>query len=334
MTAVGELLTPTAVVAGAWLPNTPEWYAVRRTGIGSSDVAPILGYSSYRSAAHVWADKRGELEPDDAGEAGRWGNLLEDVVAMEWARQRDTKLATAPTVRHVEHPHRLASLDRLVRRCPDEPGPMLRHPLDGGHGYGCALEVKTRSAYVAGSWREDVPDDVLAQVQWQLLVTGLQHVHVACLVGGQRLVEHTVYPEPAVLDYVAAEADAVWECVQSGVRPHVDSARLLLDLLDRLHPDRAGHVEIDPVAAARLRADYDLGKQMENAGKQEAETAKAGLVALLGAGDTATVDGFPVATYKSHDLTTLDRDRLRKEFPAAWAACTRTKPTRPVLRWK
>lgn len=319
MTAVGELLTPTATVAGAWPPNTPEWYAVRRTGIGSSDVAPILGYSSHRSAAHVWADKRGELQDDQLGEEGRWGQLLEDVVAREWANRHGLMVAAAPTLRNTEHPHRLASVDRFVVGCDDA---------------GCVLEVKTRSAYVAGSWREDVPDDVLAQCQWQLLVTGLQHVHVACLVGGQRLVEHTVYPEPAVLDYVAAEADAVWECVQSGVRPHVDSARLLLDLLDRLHPDRAGHVEIDPVDAARLRADYDLGKQMENAGKQEAETAKAALVALLGAGDTATVDGLPVATYKSHDLTTLDRDRLRKEFPAAWAACARTKPTRPVLRWK
>lgn len=334
MTAVSELLTPTGVVAGQHEPNTPDWYALRRTGIGSSDVSPILGYSRYRSAAHVWAEKRGELGPDETGEAGRWGHLLEDVVGQEWARQHDTKVAVVPTLRHIEYPHRLANLDRLVRRCPDSAGRMRRHPLDGGRGYTCALEIKTRSAYVAGSWREDVPDDVLAQCQWQLLVTGLDHVHVACLVGGQRLVEHLVFPEPTVAAYVAEQADAVWAAVQTGVRPRVDEAALLLDLLDRLYPDRTGDIEIDPAAAARLRADYDLGKQMEAAGKATAADAKAALVELLGPGDVATVDGMPVATYRAHDLTTLDRDRLRRDFPDAWAACATTKKTRPVLRWK
>lgn len=321
MTALAERLTPTAVVAGTYPPNTPDWYALRRTGIGSSDVAAILGYSRYRSAAHVWADKRGDLGPDDTSEAGRWGHLLEAVVAEEVAAQHGWCVAAAPTLRHVEHPHRMANLDRLVTGC----------IIEGGY---CALEVKTRSAYVAGSWREDVPDDVLAQCQWQLLVTGLEHVHVACLVGGQRLVEHLVFPEPAVAAYVAAQADAVWDAVQTGVRPRVDEAALLLDLLDRLYPDRAGEVEVDPAAAAEIRAAYDIGKQTEAAGKAMAVDAKAALVALLGAGDVATVGGLPVATYRAHDRTDLDRDRLRRDFPEAWAACATTKKTRPVLRWK
>lgn len=336
MTAVGELLTPSGVVAGEFPPNTPDWYALRRTGIGSSDVSPILGYSRYRSAGHVWAEKRGDLGPDDTSEAGRWGHLLEAVIAHEWARQHDTKVAAAPTLRHAEHPHRLANLDCLVLRCPDTPAARtLRHPRDGGSGYGCALEIKTRSAYVAGSWREDVPDDVLAQCQWQLLVTGLPHVHVACLVGGQRLVEHLVLPEPAVQAYVAQEADAVWQAVQTGVRPRVDSSALLLDLLDRLYPDRSGDVEVDPSAVGLIRAGYDAGKALEADGKAMVEESRAALVALLGAGDTAVdAGGRPVATYRAHEQTHLDRDRLRKEFPDAWAACATTKKTRPVLRWK
>lgn len=322
MTAVGELLTPSGVVAGSYPPNTPDWYALRRTGIGSSDVSPILGYSRYRSAAHVWAEKRGELGPDESGEAGRWGHLLEDIVARETAEQHGWTVAAAPTLRHAEHPHRLANLDRFVLGCL-------------GDGGVCALEVKTRSAYVAGSWREDVPDDVLAQVQWQLLVTGLPHAHVACLVGGQRLVEHLVFPEPTVMAYVAAEADTVWQAVQTGVRPRVDSSGLLLDLLDRLYPDRAGQVEVDPAAVGLIRAGYDAGKALEADGKAMVEESKAALVALLGGGDTAVdAGGRPIATYRAHEQTHLDRDRLRKEFPDAWAACATTKKTRPVLRWK
>lgn len=328
MTAiVSERLTPTGVVAGTYPPNTPDWYALRRTGIGSSDVPAILGLSRYRSAAHVWAEKRGELGSDESGEAARWGTLLEDIVAREWADRRGTQVHPVPTLRHHEVSHRMANPDRLVPWCPDLPDRVPAAPV-------CGLEVKTRSAWSAGSWREDVPDDVLAQVLWQLEVTGLDHMHVACLVGGQRLVEHTVHPDPVVQAYIVRETDALWAAVQTGVRPVVDEAALLLDLLDRLYPDRAGDVEIDPTVAARLRAAYDLGKQTEAAGKEEALAVKAALVELLGSGDVATVDGQPVATYRPVERTDLDRARLRKEFPDAWAACATTKKTRPVLRWK
>lgn len=322
MTAIGERLTPTAVVAGAHPPQTPDWYALRRTGIGSSDVAPALGLSAYRSAGHVWAEKRGDLPPDPGGEAAKWGSLLEDVIARDYAATYGVMVATPPTLRNVDHPHRMANLDRLVIGC----------PLDTT-GDGCALEVKTRSAWVAGSWREDVPDDVLAQCQWQLLVTGLPHVHVACLIGGQRLVEHLVHPEAAVATYVAAQMDDLWVRVQTGERPPVDEAGLLLDLLDRLFPDRSGCVEVDPGEFEEIRTAYEAGRQAEAAGKALKQDAKAALLNRLGAGDTAVVGELVVATYRAHERTTVDAARLRRDHPDAYAACAVTNPVR-TLRWK
>jgi putative phage-type endonuclease len=323
VTAVGELLTPTATVAGAWPANTPEWYAVRRTGIGSSDVPAILGYSRYKSAAHVWAEKRGELGPEDGSEAAAWGHLLEDVVAREWANRHGVMLATPPTLRHHVHAHWLANPDRLVVGCPDDPD-----------GAGCVLEVKTRSAYVAGSWREDVPDDVLAQTQWQLLVTGLSHAHVACLVGGQRLVEHTVVAEPPVAAYVADQADAVWAAVQDGVRPQVDDAALLLDLLDRLYPKREGVLEVDAAVVEGLRARYKAAAAAEKAAKEEKTAAKAAVALLLGEHCELAVAGATVATFKPDLRSAVDLARLRRDHPAAYADCVSPSPTTPILRWK
>lgn len=317
---VGELLTPTGVVAGAWPANTPEWYAVRRSGIGSSDLPKILGLSAYGSPGHVWAAKRGDIPEEDAGEAGRWGHLLEDVIAREWADRHGVTVAAAPTLRHVDHPHRLASLDRLVTGCPDAEV--------------CDLEIKTRSAYVAGSWRDDVPDDVLAQAQWQLLVTGLPHVHVACLVGGQRLVEHLVLPEPAVQDYIGAEADRLWEAVQAGARPQVDSAALLLDLLDRLYPKREGVLEAPAATVAVLRQAHRSAAAMAKAAKQRQLEVKAEVAALLGPHCELAVDGLTVATYRPDMRAHVDLERLRRAHPDAYADCVTPNPTAPVLRWK
>lgn len=325
-----EMFTPTGAVLGAWPANTDGWYAARRAGIGGSDVPPIVGYDSHKTALHVWLDKRGELPYEELGEAGEWGNLLEDVVAREWARRRGVTVFRVPTLHHLEQPWMLANLDRGVDGCAAGLPEWLA---------GCALEVKTRNAYVAGTWREDVPDDVLAQTQWQLMVTGLPHIHVACLIGGQRLVEHTVYPDEAVQAYVLAEASAVWQAVLDGVPPRVDASALLIDLLDRLHPNRAGAVEVDPAWFAAVRADYEFGLAVENRGKARKERAKAELVAALGGGDHFVVpvgdEGTrTVATYTPDMRTGVDGDRLKAEFPDAHKACVRKKPTKPVLRFK
>lgn len=316
---VGQLLTPTGVVAGTWAANTEEWYATRRSGIGSSDVPAILGYSPYRSAAHVWAEKRGDLGPDEAGEAARWGQLLEDVIAREWAERRGVTVSAAPTLRHIEHPHWLTNMDRFVTGClPDGP---------------CGLEVKHRSEWKAGSWREDVPDAELAQCEWHLQVSGLDHVHIAVLLG-QRLVDYVVRPEPAVQTYIAREVDALWQAVLTGVRPQVDSAGLLLDLLDRLYPDRDGVLEVDPAVAEDLRRAYRDAADLEKTGKQARLAAKAAAAAVLGSHAELAVDGRTVATYRRDTRAHVDTERLRREHPDVYAACVTRTETSPILRWK
>lgn len=80
--ATTRRVTPTGVRVLPADADRDTWLAARRTGIGSSDVAAILGVADQRTALHVWHDKRGELV-DDAGEPALWGRLLEDPVARE-----------------------------------------------------------------------------------------------------------------------------------------------------------------------------------------------------------------------------------------------------------
>lgn len=305
-------------------PQTEEWFAARRTGITATDLPKILGLSKYGNALSVWHDKRGELPPDEAGPAARWGHLLEDVIAEAWAADHGTEVRRIGVMANVDYPWRQAALDRLVMTCPDGDG-------------ACWLEVKCRSAFKAGAWREEVPDDVLAQVAWQRIVTGLDHGHVAVLIGGNDLREFRYDRDDALEAFLIDQADAAWRGVQDGTPPTVDATSALLDLLDRLHPNRDGATPVDRKVAAQLRADYDAAADIERYAKGGKEWAKYRTVALLEAGDRLVAADDPdvvLATYKPQMRESVDTERLKREFPDAFKACVKKKPTRPVLDWK
>lgn len=323
-----DRVTPTGVLVTNAAPETDEWFAARRDGITGTDLPKILGLTKYGNALSVWLDKRGELD-DDAGEAARWGQLLEDVVAQEWAARHGTAVSDVGVLAHHEQPWMRASLDRLVQDCPDGQGP-------------CALEVKTRSAWVADQWAEGVPDSVLAQTTWGLMVTGLDHHHVAALIGGQRLVTYRVDRDPKLEEYLLDAAQPVWRAVVEGVPPeaHPDSEGILLELLDRIYAKRDGDRDLDPGDAGEWIALYEDGLDLEKRGKSAKTKAKTALVQMLDDGDTGLVLGAPRFTYKRPDPgVTMPADqvkRLRRERPYLFAALVNrgyVTPTDPGPRF-
>jgi putative phage-type endonuclease len=251
--ARGRRDTPTGTVIARLDPisDRANWLAVRRTGIGSSDVPILLGLSTgeyAKSELDLYMDKRGEVPDDESGEAALWGTLLEDPVAREWARRENSRDPLAPlltvqkvgTIAHREHRHMLCDLDRRVIGCP-------------GHER-CALEVKTRSAYKAADWADGVPEDTLAQVMHQLAVTGYDAIHVAALIGGQKLVTYVVEPDADMIADLFAIEDQFWtENVLAGVPPEISSLDLLVDHLKHFTPVKGEVVRVHGADAAEVR---------------------------------------------------------------------------------
>jgi predicted phage-related endonuclease len=196
-------------------------------------------------------------------------------------------------MRHRTHSHHLASLDRVVVR--------ERAPL----------EVKTRNVF-ADDFTDGVPERVAVQVQWQLHVTGAYHAHVAALVGGQELVSHTVERDQVLIDYLAGEADRVWAAVQAGVPPEVPAWAQTAAALNRLHPDRAGAVDLDPVVAGPLLEAYRAAAADERAARAAKEQARVQLLALLGDHEEALLDGRPAFTYRAHTKTEITAEAARQ----------------------
>ena len=57
---------------------TPEQLERRRSSIGASDVAAILGLDPYRTGLDIWLQKRGLAEVQDQTEASLMGHLLDE----------------------------------------------------------------------------------------------------------------------------------------------------------------------------------------------------------------------------------------------------------------
>jgi putative phage-type endonuclease len=308
-------VTPTGRLVTDAEPETDEWFAARREGITGTDLPKILGLTKYGNALSVWLDKRGELD-DDAGEAARWGQLLEETVAQEWAHRHAAHVVRVGVLAHTAKPWMRASLDRLVipGSCPD-----------GGDQ--CGLEVKTRSAFKAAEYRTGVPDDVLAQVEWGLLVTGLDHMHVAVLIGGQRLESLRVDRDELVERYLAEAAEPVWRAVLAGTPPeaHPDSEGVLLDLLNKLYAKREGERDLPDDARAWLDR-YAVGVELAREAKKVQTEAKTALVQMLDDGDTGLLDGRVAFTYRRPapgvTVTADALKALRAHQPDLYAALT------------
>lgn len=298
---LGRRVTPTGRYVLSIDAPRDEWLQLRRSGIAATDVVAIMGQSRFKTAFDVWCDKTMPAPADDtaAGEAAFWGTRLEEPVAQAWAERTGVKIRRVGLISHETDTWMLASLDRLVTGCPD------------GR---CALEVKTRSLFVADDWERELPQDVRTQCLWQLLVSGLDHIHVAALIGGQRLVEHTVHFDLEQTTNILKAATAVWEAVKTGEQPDLPAELWTDAFLDQRHPERAGQVEVDAetIAAAAEYADIVTAIKALEGRKDMLRTR---LVGALGDHDTATCDGHITYTYKASDRRTLDSKLLVELHP-------------------
>jgi putative phage-type endonuclease len=286
-------VTLKAIHLGEPEPRSDAWYELRRGGITATDLPQILGLSQYGNARKVYYEKRGILPNDVHGpsEAGRWGHLLEDVVAQEWATRNNLTVSTVGVLANLYDPWQRASCDRLI------------------DGRNAALEVKTRSAFTAGRWRDDMPDDVLAQVAWQRMVGQFDYIDVACLIGGQKLETYRYEQDQDLERFLRVKAAEVWNAVIDDrvPPPDVNMDSVLIDLLDQLYPNRTGIVEVPASEALALVNAYLYASKQVKDAETLKEAAQAQIIATMGPAEILTVtnDTAPVFTYKAQERSSV-----------------------------
>ena len=202
---------------------TAEQLEIRRQGIGGSDAAAIAGLDDYRTAVDVWLDKTGRATDHGESEPAYWGNVLEEVVAQEFARRTGLSVRRHnATMSHPKHQWMLAHIDRRIS------------------GEKRGLECKTINAF-SGAKLDQPLDKHVLQVQHYMAVTGFEIFHIAYLIGGQRFAMFEVARDSELIEMLTDTEAEFWGHVERDEMPQLEHEHpKALDLLRRLYPGTDG----------------------------------------------------------------------------------------------
>lgn len=148
-------------------PERAEWLELRRSYIGGSDAAAVLGLNAYASPYSVWCEKKG-ITPDFLGNlATDVGTYLEEFIAQKFAQE------TGKKVRRNNHclfndayPWAMADIDRDIV------------------GENAGLECKSTSALNLKQYKGgEYPARFYVQCVHYLAVTGYDRWYLAVLIG-------------------------------------------------------------------------------------------------------------------------------------------------------
>jgi len=281
-----------------------EWLNIRALGIGSSDAAPSVGLSPYKSQLSLWLEKTKRKAAVDLSEKESviWGTVLEPVLAKVYAARTGRRVRRVNAVlQHPDHPFMLANLDREVVGKAD-----------------CGiLEIKTAGYHSAPQWEEGVPIAYQCQVLHQLAVTGHAWADVAVLIGGQDFRIYRIERDDnKIADLIAREAK-FWRCVTEGQQPEPDGSDDAGKALLSLFPADNGQTldlsespEFNQLFAKLL----DLREQKELTERKESEI-KQRIQVALGTCTAAVFQQGKVTWRKAKDRLVADVDKISQEHP-------------------
>lgn len=191
--------------------------ALRKTHIGSSEIACIVGMNKWKSKYQLWLEKTGRAAPDAENMAMEVGSLMEPVVAELYRKhylagakeEAGYKMFKCQDTFALKEPFAFASATPDYRVV--EP--------DGEEEI---IEIKTTSEYNKQAWENGVPDHIHCQIIWQMGVTGIHKAKAVVLIGNRDLRVFDVEWSEELFEQLLSHAVAFWQMVESDVAPSTD----------------------------------------------------------------------------------------------------------------
>ncbi|KAF1680472.1 YqaJ viral recombinase family protein [Veillonella sp. R32] len=293
-------------VFDAKIATHEEWLAFRKTGIGGSDMAAIMGLSKWKSPLDVWLEKTSNEVNVEETRFTYWGTKLEALVAEEFTIQTGYSVRNNNyTLQSIEYPFLLANIDRDIVG------------LDAG------LECKTANAFKRDEWEGDqVPDDYYIQCQHYMAVTGYSSWWIACLCGGNEFFYKEIPRNEEVITAIIEAGREFWNMVEQNIMPAVDDSERCNKLLKELHSKSNGKSIELPDTAKIYIEQYNKAKADETAAKARKTEAQSHLFELLGANEKGIIDQYTVIWSPVAGRKKFDTKRFENDHPQLAAAYT------------
>lgn len=213
---------------------TPEQKAARKLGIGSSEIAEVLGIAPWQGASplRLYAEKTGLLDDEDDDEETieqAVGHALEQVLADLYCRKTGASFLPGGTVQHREHPWAFATLDAKIIGAPR------------------GLEVKVVGIGMIKGWdplvEDGVPHYVRVQTAWQMGCADLEEMDVTSLLGGTSFRIFNVKRDRDLEEMIFAAGAEFWRRVTAREPPPLDGSDACRAYLAKAYPPPPEDVE-------------------------------------------------------------------------------------------
>lgn len=293
-----------------------QWLEDRKTGIGGSDIAAIMGYSPYKTAYQVWLEKTNRHEFVVDSDKVKAGEVMEDIIAFLYSIKTGDKVRKYKSMkRHKKYSFLTGSLDRIIK--------------DRGDGKGeGVLECKNTEEWVFRSWGGSIPDYYYLQVQHYLLVTGYTWGVLAVLVNGWDLKIFPIEADPDLHLEIIREAYDFWNGnVLADKAPEVVNAEDLK--LKYPHPTLP-EIEADNAARELVASLKSIKAAIDELTARKEET-ECKLKDYIGEAEVLKDGEITLATWKASLSQRLDSTRLKKEKPEIYAEFVKASEDRRFL---
>lgn len=205
-----------------------EWLKYRESGIGSSEVATIVGLNPWETKYQLWRRKKGLDPAKEESFAMKAGHYLEDAVAQFWHDETGQEIIKRSAgdwlIRDDERPYLQVSPDRTY---------WLSGQPHSNANKGI-LECKTTQLSIDA---EDIPKHWFCQVQYQLGVAGLSQGSLAWLCSGREFGYKDLAFVPDFYLWLVEEVDRFWkDNIEGGVEPEATDVQDVLLKFNR-HTD-------------------------------------------------------------------------------------------------
>ena len=283
-------------------PDRARWLEQRRSYIGGSDAAAVVGLNPYVSPYSLWCEKKG-ITPDFAGNlATDVGEYLEEFIAKRFEQETGKKVRRNNfMIYNSDYPWAMADIDREVV------------------GEDAGLECKSTSAlnmkqYKGGSY----PAKFYVQCVHYLAVTGKQRWYLAVLIGNSDFKTFCIERKDVQedIDALMEQEKAFHQQMQGDTPPDMDGTEAT-DKAVKAQTEAAQDIDMETVADMSDKEDlldrYFLLKAQMDAAQLEMDAIKQQFMKGMEHYANARTQHYKL-TYKPQDRRTFDWKRLQKTY--------------------
>lgn len=307
-----------------------EWLTERRSFLGASEVAAVVGANPFHTALDVWAEKRGISERKE-NEPTRAGHIFESVLLGEYADRFRCDM---------EYPGSLRGAEEWIEASPDACAVYRsRNPEE------LTIERRNVQAKVVGyrvahHWgdesegAEGVPAYVYLQLQWEMLVARLAFSDVIAALGSEIRIYRDIARDDETIGLLVEQCRDFWHrCVVGGELPVVDGSESARRVIERLFPRARRSTTAAPsqdfIALAQR---YDDARAAE--ARAVAEKEEAGNLLRVAVGDRSGFAGrWGSVTWGENEKGRTDWQAIAVEAGATSELIAKhTAPSGRVLR--